>query len=291
LAIGDYEIVVAKDGQQSAPIKKRLRTGETWNLNGADLKFPPTTAAHPTVPPTKPPATAASGTPPSVNVQPSSSATTLPPAPSARLRVSSQNIQQGESATLSWETQNATEASIEGVGSVPPAGSRPVNPSASTTYRLTAKGPGGSTTQSFPSITVAPAPAPAAVPASPPSSASAGPSLFGRDRDAVKQALERWKSAYESESLDDMKQAWPSISKDQQKKLKDTFNTFNAIKVIVNYQDKDIRITGSEADVTCQQLLRFTQKGKVQPDQVNMVNIRLSKRGDGTWVVASVSGR
>jgi hypothetical protein len=87
-----------------------------------------------------------------------------------------------------------------------------------------------------------------------------------------------------------MRVAWPGISKDQQKKLKDTFNTFNAIKVIIHYQDKDIRITGNAAEVTCQQSMRYTLKGKVQPDQTNTVNIKLSKQGDGTWAVASVSG-
>ncbi len=113
---------------------------------------------------------------------------------------------------------------------------------------------------------------------------------FDPNRDGVKRALERWKSAYESESLDDMKRAWPSISKDQQKRLKDTFKTFNAIKVVMNCQDKDIRITGNNAEVTCQQSMRYTLKGKVQHDQVNTVNIRLSKQNDGSWAVTSVSG-
>ena len=291
LDIGDYEIVVTKDGQQSTPLRKRLRTGETWDLNGSDLKFPTTAATHPPAPTSKPPATTTPGSSQPVAAQPRTSPSAGPPAPSTRLRVSSQTLQQGESATLSWETLNATEASIEGLGSVPANGSRSVSPSASTTYRMMAKGPGGTTTDSFPSITVAPAAASAGSAATGPTAASAGPSLFGHDRDAVKQALERWKSAYESESLDDVKQAWPAISKDQQKKLKDTFNTFNAIKVILNYQDKDIRITGTDAEVSAQQTLRFTQKGKVQPDQVNPVSIRLNKRNDGSWVVANVSGR
>jgi hypothetical protein len=115
-------------------------------------------------------------------------------------------------------------------------------------------------------------------------------SVVDPDRNGIKQALERWKNAYESESLDDMKRAWPSISRDQQKKLKDTFDTFNAIKVVINYQDQDIRITGGTAEVTCQQSMRYTFKGRVQPEQVNTVNIKLSKQNDGTWAVASVSG-
>jgi serine/threonine protein kinase len=292
LDIGDYEIGVTKDGRQSAVVRKHLRTGQTLNLTGADLKFPATGAAHTAAPSSKA-TTPSSGNAPPVAAQPTTSPNNATPAPLAKLRVSSQNIRQGESAILSWETQNATEASIEGLGSVTPTGSRLVTPPSSTTYRLMAKGPGGTITDSFPPITVASPPAAAATPAPTPAAsapASGGPpSLFERDRQDIKQAIDRWKSAYESESLDDMKQAWPSISKDQQKKLKDTFNSFNAIKVIVNYQDKDIRINGSGAEVDCQQVMRYTLKGKVQPDQVNPVSIRLNKR-DGTWVVANVAG-
>ncbi len=46
LDIGDYEIGVTKDGRQSAVVRKHLRTGQTLNLTGADLKFPVTGAAH-----------------------------------------------------------------------------------------------------------------------------------------------------------------------------------------------------------------------------------------------------
>jgi hypothetical protein len=284
LDIGDYEIVLTKDGQNSVAIHKHLRAGDTLNLSGSDFKFPTTVATHSVQPPANPPATAVPGgsTPVVPPTKPSTS-TTLP-APSTKLRVSSQNIRQGESATLIWETQNATDVSIEGLGSLPASGSRAVSPSASTTYRMTARGPGGTTTDSFPPITVSPPPATASQPSNAP------PSLFEHDREGVKQALDRWKSAYESESLDDMKKAWPGISRDQLKKLKDTFNTFNAIKVIINYQDKDIRITGNSAEVACLQSMRYTLKGKVQPDQVNAVSIKLSKQSDGTWAVASVSG-
>jgi serine/threonine-protein kinase len=285
LDIGDYEIVLTKDGQNSVAIHKHLRAGDTLNLSGSDFKFPTTVATHSVQPPANPPATAVPGGSTPVVVPPTkpSTSTTLP-APSTKLRVSSQNIRQGESATLIWETQNATDVSIEGLGSLPASGSRAVSPSASTTYRMTARGPGGTTTESFPPITVSPPPATASQPSNAP------PSLFEHDRESVKQALDRWKSAYESESLDDMKKAWPGISRDQLKKLKDTFNTFNAIKVIINYQDKDIRITGNSAEVACLQSMRYTLKGKVQPDQVNAVSIKLSKQSDGTWAVASVSG-
>jgi peptidoglycan-associated lipoprotein len=66
-----------------------------------------------------------------------------PPAPSATLAASPDAIQQGQSATLTWQTQNASDITITGLGTVPASGTRSVAPDASTTYTLVAKGPGG----------------------------------------------------------------------------------------------------------------------------------------------------
>jgi serine/threonine-protein kinase len=53
-------------------------------------------------------------------------------------------IQPGQSATLSWQTSNASEVSIEGISSAgQPSGSVSVNPEKTTTYKLVAKGEGG----------------------------------------------------------------------------------------------------------------------------------------------------
>jgi len=49
-------------------------------------------------------------------------------------------IDQGDSSVLAWETENATSASIEGIGSVQTNGTLTVSPTATTTYRLTAMG-------------------------------------------------------------------------------------------------------------------------------------------------------
>jgi hypothetical protein len=55
----------------------------------------------------------------------------------------------GQSATLTWSSQNATSLDLEpGIGSVPTQGSVSVNPSATTTYDLTATGAGGTVTAS-----------------------------------------------------------------------------------------------------------------------------------------------
>ncbi len=66
-----------------------------------------------------------------------------PPAPTASLTANPATIQKGESSTLSWRTENATEVTIDGIGTVQANGSQQVSPAESTTYHLVAKGAGG----------------------------------------------------------------------------------------------------------------------------------------------------
>ncbi|HTZ82285.1 MAG TPA: peptidoglycan-associated lipoprotein Pal [Candidatus Acidoferrales bacterium] len=66
-----------------------------------------------------------------------------PAAPTASISVSPDTIQPGQSASLTWQTSNATDVSIDGIGAVQANGSQTVSPSASTTYHLVAKGAGG----------------------------------------------------------------------------------------------------------------------------------------------------
>lgn len=111
-----------------------------------------------------------------------------PPQPTVTLSVSPTEIQQGQTANLTWESQNATSVTLESIGTVDASGSRSVNPGESTSYRIVAKGPGGS----------ADASARLTVSAPPPVAASVEPSvreLFERN---VKDAY----FAYDSYKLD-----------------------------------------------------------------------------------------
>jgi peptidoglycan-associated lipoprotein len=67
-----------------------------------------------------------------------------PAAPTATLAANPAVVQQGQSTTLTWQTSNANEITIDGLGTVPASGSKSITPNTSTTYTLTAKGPGGS---------------------------------------------------------------------------------------------------------------------------------------------------
>lgn len=89
-----------------------------------------------------------------------------PPArPTVTLQASQTFIQPGEAVTLSWSSTNATELTLApGIGQVAPEGSTRVSPAQSTTYTITASGPGGQDDATV-RVTVAAPPPPAPAPA------------------------------------------------------------------------------------------------------------------------------
>ena len=88
-----------------------------------------------------------------------------PLAPTASLSANPNTIEKGQATTLTWQTTNATNVSIDGVGAVETSGSRSVTPADSTTYRLIASGPGG-TQDATARVTVNAAPPPPPTPSS-----------------------------------------------------------------------------------------------------------------------------
>lgn len=93
-------------------------------------------------------------------------ATAPPPAPqpTATLSASPDAVSAGQQVTLTWNTTNATTASIDGLGDVATSGTKTITPSASTTYHLVARGDGGKAdaygrvTVNQPPVAAAPAP-------------------------------------------------------------------------------------------------------------------------------------
>ncbi len=78
-------------------------------------------------------------------------AQTAPVAPSTQptvtMSASPTTVNPGATVTLSWTSTDATDLSIDpGIGKVAPQGSTPVTPTESTTFTITATGPGGSAT-------------------------------------------------------------------------------------------------------------------------------------------------
>ena len=91
-----------------------------------------------------------------------------PPArPTVDLRASTTIIQRGETVTLTWSSTNATALSLSpGIGNVAAEGSQKVTPQDSTTYAISATGPGGSADANV-RITVSAPPPPATKSAEP----------------------------------------------------------------------------------------------------------------------------
>ena len=99
-----------------------------------------------------------------------------PPAPTASISVNPNTIQGGQSASLTWQTGNATDVSIDGIGAVQPNGSQSVSPTESTTYHLVAKGAGGSQ-EATARLTVTQAP----LPPPPPTASVTDEGLFSQN--------------------------------------------------------------------------------------------------------------
>jgi hypothetical protein len=95
---------------------------------------------------------------------PGAAAQLVPPAsPSVALSASPSSVQAGQPVTLTWSSTNATSIILEpSVGRLVPQGSRTVHPTQSTTYTVTAMGPGGSAHANA-QVTITPAPSAAAV--------------------------------------------------------------------------------------------------------------------------------
>jgi peptidoglycan-associated lipoprotein len=82
--------------------------------------------------------------------------TAVVPAPTAQISASPSVITAGDSVVLSWNSTNATSASIDSIGSVAVSGKKTVTLSYSTSYTLDVKGAGGAGTATV-RVTVNPA--------------------------------------------------------------------------------------------------------------------------------------
>ena len=76
------------------------------------------------------------------------SATVAVAKPSAELSASAAQINCGDGSQLKWSSSDAPRVEITPVGAVTPSGEQGVQPKQSTTYQLTAVGPGGTATSS-----------------------------------------------------------------------------------------------------------------------------------------------
>src|SRR5438270_7604794 len=98
-----------------------------------------------------------------------------PAAPTATLSADPNTIEKGQSVTLTWQTTNADDVTL-GPNKVDANGSATVSPTDSTTFRLIAKGTGG-TQEATARVTVT---QPAAPPPPPPQASATDQELFNQ---------------------------------------------------------------------------------------------------------------
>jgi hypothetical protein len=211
------------------------------------------------------------------------------PAPELTATPSTARVEKGHGFTLTWHSANATEVDIEGQGPVQLNGSMMMLPEQTMVFRLTAKNSGAQTAQvqipvevfePAPAVTPAPAPvAPTPVPAS-----DSGPA---GDYAQIEAVLQRYKAAYETESVEEVKKVWPSIDTAHQKNLKNGAFTFTAVKLDLVPDRASVKITGDTATVKVRETRHFTQYGQVVPPMTETALYTLRKV-NGRWVLASI---
>src|SRR5579872_5662351 len=69
-----------------------------------------------------------------------------PAAPTASLSADPNTVQSGQPTTLNWQTSKAQNVKNDGLRAIQPKGAEQGSSTQSTTYTLTAKGPGGTQT-------------------------------------------------------------------------------------------------------------------------------------------------
>jgi serine/threonine-protein kinase len=197
---------------------------------------------------------------------------TAPPKPVIRsFEASSDLIQEGQSVKLTWATENAEVSISPEPGHVEPSGSAEMKPDKTTTYILTAKGPGGTETRPL-QITVEAAPAPTQAPAaSSPESA------------AVKETIEvRFKKAYETLDINEVKKVWRHMSKEAENDLKATFAGVQTATEQLTCTEPVIK--GNSAKCSCSEHYTFIYGDQRTQSSAQTALFQLQK-SKGVWYV------
>ncbi len=197
-----------------------------------------------------------------------------PPPPSAKASIvqfgaGPESIQSGGSATLFWSTQNANVSIDPNIGPVEENGNRSVSPSQTTTYTLTARGPGGDVTKRAVTVTVKPPEQPL-------------------NQSSGTKCVERFKDAYESLVIDELQKVWPSLDSKSRNALKDSFKGAQAIKLEEQQCVETPSGSADTAQYRCRETMTYTINGKRQPPtKPNTIEFTCKKTSAGAWIVAS----
>ncbi len=116
------------------------------------------------------------------------------------------------------------------------------------------------------------------------------PTRQNPDEEAVSAALDKYEEAYGSMDVRELKKAWPSLSKGQEREIKSGFEAPGLKAVKVQLRNRTTQINGGTATAKCDQWMVYTFQGRRQPPQVNTVDVLLSKNSQGDWSVNEIKG-
>lgn len=185
---------------------------------------------------------------------------------------SAAQIEQGHTTTLTWQTENASEVTIDnGIGQVDASGQTTVRPQNSTTYVLTAKGNAGTQTRTLNVLVEKAEQAPAPVVA---------PKQV--DETALVQAvLNNFTAALRAHNLAGMRAAWTGMSARDAKLFQEEFKNLPDAVITDNCPASGLTVTGDTASWTCTEVTVL--KGQ-EPRPVN-IHFTFAKR-NGAWTIA-----
>jgi len=188
-------------------------------------------------------------------------------------------IQQGQSATLSWQTANASDVSIDnGVGEVSANGQKEVSPASSTTYQLTAHGNGGTQQRSI-TINVTPK----VVAAQPAAPAPAAPQPVDPST-LIQQAINGFDAAYNAHDVARMQAAWTGLKPAQAKAFQSFFKDQPTSKVSDACSPSDLSVSGDTASWTCNETSTFESGGRTQSHSQS-IRFTFAKHGSAWTIV------
>jgi hypothetical protein len=199
------------------------------------------------------------------------------PKPSANLTADSLNLEQGQSTTLHWSTQNATDISISGLGSVQDSGSKTVTPSGNTRYILTASSAGGSVESSV-TVTVSAKSAPE------PSHESAS-----NDAQEIERVVNRFTDLYSHMVVEDLKQVWPSVDSKTLSKYRDGLKGVQRVDVADSCVGAPNFTSANTAEWSCAETVTFVRDGKRQSPVVAKFHYTFAK-SEGKWYITGRRG-
>jgi hypothetical protein len=105
------------------------------------------------------------------------------------------------------------------------------------------------------------------------------PQPHGDDAEAIRKVLDKYSEGYQTRSIENLREVWPTMTPDQVKGLEQLFKN----KLTFFYQVLGQNISGDTATVSIQQLLMIGGK-KVQP----RVTITLKRGSGGSWYISSI---